>query len=193
MSLIHIPSVLIHPEKEWESLLKQSEVERDEELRTDDREYLITMLISEACHKYDPAGFLHPTPALLFALAPHPHDGVSLEKERKLREEVASQMLIALGLFPNLLFREARTEQSLLVLAHASERAFTHLGPFIRNEKERRRCERFSEHLFRYVDILLSLHEQVNQERLPRIVLRLLARAGSKFAKDVLLPPARRH
>jgi len=193
MSIIHVPTVLTRPEKEWETLLRQSEEDRDEELRSDDREYLVRMLVSEASQKCDPAGLLIPTPALRFALAPHPHEGVPFEKERQLREEVAGQMLISLGLFPDLLFNGTRTPQSLPVLAHASERAFAYLGNFIQDEKERRRSKRFSEHLFRYVDALLSLHEHVHQERLPRSILFFLAQAGSMFAKNVLLPPARRH
>jgi len=186
MSPIYVPAVLTRPEDEWDSMIRESEDRLDEELRTDDRDYLVSALVSEVCQKYDPAMFVYKPNVLSFALSPSPHDGIAREKERSIREDVARQLLVTLGFFSTLLLRGIPNERTVHVIARSGECAFANLAQFIDREKERRLYERFSEDLFRYVDTLLCLHETVHRSRFPRTVLVPLADAGSRYARTSL-------
>lgn len=191
MSPIYVPTVLTQPEKEWEAMIRDSEDRLDIELRSDDREYLIATLANQACQKYDPTVFLYKPGALYFALATTPHEGISREKERSIREDIARQLLVTIGMFSASLLKDMPGEPIQATARHGAC-AFANLAQFIEGERKRRLYERFSEDLFRYVDTILCLRDMVQRSQLPRTVLAPLADAGSQYARvSLALSPTR--
>lgn len=184
-------SLITQPEEEWVRLIKESEERLDDELRADDRAYLARTISSDVCQKIDRLTRSTQVEIGLFVIDPHPHDGIDQERERMIREEIAGQLLVTLGCFPDLLVKEMRPLQSIPLVAMTGRYAFMNLPAFVRDARERRRFTRFAEQFFRYVDILLVLQETHRKCRFAPDVLEPLAIAGSRFAKDVLSPHTR--
>jgi hypothetical protein len=174
------------PVTEWQHIIRLGEERLDDEIRTDDRSYLVGVLTSDSCMRFTPSQTLEEATLLMS----HPEGSRIVEIARW--QTIAHRLLVSIGIFPWLVISDQRSLQSMLLAITYAEDAFRHLSVLSRIKKEISQYERFALTLSRYTDILMCSYEMVRRERLSEKTLAVLAQAGSKYAGE-LIAPRRRH
>jgi hypothetical protein len=176
--------VEILPRGGIEKFVRAGEDRLDDELRSDDREYLIEMLLDEPGQCFSPTHLMND-------LAHVASERDAGDLARVFWQTTASRHVVMIGIFPTWILQELKAFQSLEVFCFHTQRAFARLAEMTNKEKESARCVRFSTGLMRYLDILICSYEIHQRKRLSYGTLFALAHAGSKYAREVILPRTR--